>query len=85
MTTTRKAILCIMTATALTACGVKPGNVKPPSGSEDLYPATYPHPGASQNAYDLEMARIQGKRAEAERAAKAAEEADRNKPDWSVR
>lgn len=78
--TMKKAILCMMMTAALAACGVKPGDVKPPSGAEGLYPGTYPQPEAGQTAYDLEMSRIRAEKAAAEAAAQP-----EDKPDWSIR
>ncbi|MBU6235141.1 MAG: hypothetical protein KGQ41_04795 [Alphaproteobacteria bacterium] len=40
----QKLILCLLLAASLTACGIKPKNVKPPEGSTTVYPRTYPAP-----------------------------------------
>lgn len=83
--TMKKAILCVMIAASLAACGVKPGKVKPPSGSRDIYPATYPAPTDDQTSYDAQMSKIQDAQAKAEAATAAAKAEAENKPEWSVR
>ncbi len=35
-------LMCAVMAMALSACGVKPGNVSAPEGVKDTYPAAYP-------------------------------------------
>ena len=39
-----KVVICILALTALTACGIKPSNVKPPEGATTVYPRVYPNP-----------------------------------------
>lgn len=35
-------LMCVLAISLLSACGVKPGNVKPPEGARDIYPHSYP-------------------------------------------
>lgn len=60
----KKLIVCITFALALSACGVKPGNVKPPEGARDIYPNTYPYP--DQSALDADAAQARAAAAKAE-------------------
>ena len=42
----KRVLICVMTAMLVSACGIKPGNVRAPEGSVDVYPRSYPAPEA---------------------------------------
>jgi hypothetical protein len=51
----KKLVVCVTLILAVAACGVKPSNVKPPSGARDIYPSTYPYP--DQDALNADKAK----------------------------
>jgi len=40
----KKILICLLAVSVLAACGIKPGNVKPPEGAKGIYPHVYPNP-----------------------------------------